>query len=55
MFPRKVLKNRVSLTPFSAFWNGFLGMEQVTNKKDIKKISETKPEQEDCPTQATLK
>ena len=52
MFPRKVLKNRVSLTPFSAF---LLDMEQVTNKKDIKNISETKPEQEDCPTQATLK
>ena len=29
MFPRKILKNRVSLMPFPAFWCGSLCMEQV--------------------------
>ena len=32
MLPRKILKNRVSLMPFPAFWCGFLCMEQVTNE-----------------------
>ena len=36
--PRKVLKNRVSLMPFPAFWCGFLCMEQVTNEKKILRI-----------------
>ena len=37
--------------PFPAFWCGFLCMEQVTNEKKIfKNFSETKHEQEDCPT-----
>ena len=38
MLPRKILKNRVSLMPFSAFWCGFLCMEQVTNEKKILRI-----------------
>ena len=38
MLPRKILKNRVSLMPFPAFWCGFLCMEQVTNEKKILKI-----------------
>ena len=51
MLPGKILKNRVSLMPFPAFWCVFLCMEQVTNeKKNIKNTSETKHEQEDCPT-----
>ena len=32
---RKILKNRVSLMPFPAFWCGFL--EQVTNEKNSRK------------------
>ena len=32
MLSRKILKNRVSLTPFPAFWCEFLYMEQVTNE-----------------------
>ena len=35
MLPRKILKNRISLMPFPAFWCGFLCMEQVTNEKRI--------------------
>ena len=52
MLPWKILKNRVSLMPFPAFWCGFLCMEQVTNEKKIliKNISEAKHKQEDCPT-----
>ena len=50
MLPRKILKTRVSLMAFPAFWCGFLCMEQVTNEENIKNISETKHEQEDCPT-----
>ena len=52
MLPRKILKNRVSLMPFPAFWCGFLCMEQVTNEKKIsvKNISETKHEEEHCLT-----
>ena len=38
MLPGKILKNRVSLMPFPAFWCGFLCMEQVTNKKKILRI-----------------
>ena len=38
MLPRKILKNRVSLMPFPAFWCGFLCMEQVTNEKKILRI-----------------
>ena len=38
MLPKKILKNRVSLMPFSAFWCGFLCMEQVTNEKKILRI-----------------
>ena len=34
----KILKNRVSLMPFLAFWCGFLCMEQVTNDKKILRI-----------------
>ena len=33
-----MLKNRVSLMPFPAFWCGFLCMEQVTNEKKILRI-----------------
>ena len=47
--PRKILKNRVSLMPFPAFWCGFLCMEQ-TNKKKILRILVKQNEQEDCPT-----
>ena len=36
--PRKILKNRVSLMPFPAFWSGFLCMEEVTNEKKILRI-----------------
>ena len=36
MLPRKILKNRVSLMPFPAFWCGFLCME--TNEKKILRI-----------------
>ena len=35
---RKILKNRVSLMLFPAFWCGFLCMEQVTNEKKILRI-----------------
>ena len=35
MLPKKILKNRVSLLPFPAFWCGFLCMKQVTNEKKI--------------------
>ena len=35
MLPRKILKNRVSLMLFPAFWCGFLCMEQVTSEKKI--------------------
>ena len=38
MLPRKILENRVSLMPFSAFWCGFLCMKQVTNGKKILRI-----------------
>ena len=38
MLPRKILKNRVSLMPFPAFWCGFLCMDQVTNEKKILRI-----------------
>ena len=38
MLPRKILKNRVSLMPFPAFWCGFLCMKQVTNEKKILRI-----------------
>ena len=38
MLPRKVLKNRVSLMSFPAFWCGFLCMEQVTNEKKVLRI-----------------
>ena len=38
MLRRKILKNRVSLMPFPAFWCGFLCMEQVTNEKKILRI-----------------
>ena len=38
MLPRKILKNRVSLMPFPAFWCEFLLMEQVTNEKKILRI-----------------
>ena len=38
MLPRKILENRVSLMPFSAFWCGFLCMKQVTNEKKILRI-----------------
>ena len=38
MLPRKILKNRVSLMPFPAFWCRFLCMEQVTNEKKILRI-----------------
>ena len=38
MRPRKILKNRVSLMTFSAFWCGFLCMEQVINEKGILRI-----------------
>ena len=38
MLPRKILKNRVSLMPFPAFWCEFLCMEQVTNEKKILRI-----------------
>ena len=38
MLSRKILKNRVSLMPFPAFWCGFLCMEQVTNEKKILRI-----------------
>ena len=38
MLHRKILKNRVSLMPFPAFWCGFLCMEQVTNEKKILRI-----------------
>ena len=38
MLPTKILKNRVSLMPFSALWCGFLCMEQVTNEKKILRI-----------------
>ena len=38
MLPRKILKNRVSLMPFPAFWCGFLCMEEVTNEKKILRI-----------------
>ena len=31
----KILKNRVSLMPFRAFWSGFLYIEQVMNEKKI--------------------
>ena len=34
----KILKNRVSLMPFPAFWCGFLCMEQVTNEKKMLRI-----------------
>ena len=35
MLPREILKNKVSLMPFPAFWCGFLCMEQVTNEKKV--------------------
>ena len=38
MLTRKILKNRVSLMPFPAFWCGFLCMEPVTNEKKILRI-----------------
>ena len=38
MLPGKILKNRVSLMPFPAFWCGFSCMEQVTNEKKILRI-----------------
>ena len=38
MLPRKILKNRVFLMPFPAFWCGFLCMEQVTSEKKILRI-----------------
>ena len=51
MLPRKILKNRVPLMPFSAFWCGFLCMEQVTNEKKLLRILvKQKHEQEDSPT-----
>ena len=37
MLPKKILKNRVSLMLFPAFWCGFLCMEQVTNEKKIQR------------------
>ena len=46
MLPREILKNRVSLMPFPAFWCGFLCMEQVTNEKKILRILV----KQDCPT-----
>ena len=36
--PRKILKNRVYLMPFPAFWCGLLCMEQVTNEKKILRL-----------------
>ena len=36
--------------PFRGFWRGFLCKEQATNENKTKNVSETKPEQEDCPT-----
>ena len=38
IFLQKILKNRVFLMPFPAFWCGFLCMEQVTNEKKILRI-----------------
>ena len=38
MLPREILKNRVSLMPFPAFWGGFLCMEKMTNEKKILRI-----------------
>ena len=38
MLPQKILKNRVSLMPFPAFWCGFLCMGQATNEKKIVRI-----------------
>ena len=38
MLPRKILKNRVSLMPFPAFWCGLLCMEQVANEKKVLRI-----------------
>ena len=38
MLSRNILKNRVSLMPFPAFWCGFLCMEQVINEKKILRI-----------------
>ena len=38
MLPRKILKNRLSLMPFPAFWCDFLCMGQVTNEKKILRI-----------------
>ena len=36
--PREILKNRVSLMPFPAFWCEFLCKEQVTNENKILRI-----------------
>ena len=36
--PRGILKNRVSLMPFPAFWCEFLCKEQVTNENKILRI-----------------
>ena len=38
MLPRKILKKRVSLMPFPAFWCEFLCIEQVTNEEKILRI-----------------